>query len=136
MRPVVTALLLLLAGCAVPGLRAATPTASMITREQAIRTALEIAASSAPEVSGALVPPQNIRAEQLTLSQATQRMSGNTNLPQGYNGDMAVWYVTMDGLWASEVQAPGVTATQVPYHHYMIVLDALTALEIEGSLRP
>jgi hypothetical protein len=113
-----------------------TTASSLITREQAIADAIRIASGSAPEISGALVPPQNLRADQLTLTQAMQRMTGEVQIPNGYEPATPVWYVTMDGLWANEVQAPGVTTTQVPYHHYFVVLDAVTGLEIESSLRP
>jgi hypothetical protein len=97
---------------------------------------VKIASSSAPEVSGALVPPTNIQAESMRLAEAMQRMFGNPDVPRGYAAEMPVWFVTMDGLWASEASAPGVTATQQPYHHYIVVLDAANGMEIEASLRP
>jgi hypothetical protein len=124
---------LFLAGCGV----ALTPAHDLfITREQAITNARRIASSSAPEISGAQVPPQNIQAGQTTLSRAMQRMTGETQLPEGYGPDTPVWYVTMDGLWVNEMPAPGVTVTQVPYHHYFIILDAVTGMSVETVLRP
>jgi hypothetical protein len=109
---------------------------AFITREQAIAGAKRIASSSAPEISGAQIPPQNIQAEQTTLIRAMQRITGETQLPEGYGPDAPVWYVTMDGLWDNEMLAPGVTVTQVPYHHYLIILDAVTGMSIETILRP
>ncbi len=137
MRAIVLFISLLLAACrpAVMSVGTATPP-SFITRQQAIANALGITSSSAPEISGAQVPPVNIQAEQTTLAQAVQRMNSRGGLPKGYAPDLPVWYVTMDGLWANEVQAPGVTATQVPYHHYFLILDAVTGMAIETALRP
>ena len=91
---------------------------------------------SRPEVSGALLSPQNVQAEQMALSQAMQRLPGSPSVPAGYDPQMPVWMVMMDGLWTNEVQAPGVTATQTPYHHCVVILDALTGMEIGSSLRP
>ncbi len=145
MRRFVLLICLLLPACAPRAAPAPTPsplprsTASwtaLITRDQAIAAALTIASASAPEISGALVAPSNIQAEQLSLGQAMTRMFGNANAPRGYTADMLVWVVTMDGLWASQAQAPGVTATQLPYHHYIIVLDASSGMQIESSLTP
>lgn len=124
---------LLLSGC-VPS--QAPTRASLFTREQAVAAAVKIASNSAPEISGALSPPGNIQAERMTLAEALQRMSGDAKLPPGYSADAPVWYVTMDGLWASEALAPGVTATQRPYHHYRVILDARTGTDIESSLTP
>ncbi len=135
---------LLLSACAPVPATTATPrpTAArltpgrLITREQAIAGALARAAASAPEVSGALVTPSNVQAQQITLGEAMQRMWGNADPPRGYTPDMPVWYVTMDGLWKGEMPAPGVTVMPAQYHHYIIVLDAVTGLELEASLRP
>ncbi len=133
-----TAALLLgifLAGCISPPWAAPT-SAVKIGREQAIAAAVRIASQSAPEISGALVTPQNIQAEQITLKEAMQRMGSQMQLPTSYRADTPVWIVTMDGLWASEAQAPGVAATQIPYHHYFVILGASTGMEIESELRP
>ncbi len=128
---------LLLASCSKVPVAANTLTIiSLLSREQAIAAALQNASMSRPEVSGALVSPQNVQAEQMTLSEAMKRLPGNPSVPARYKPQMLVWVVTMDGLWASEVQAPGITATQAPYHHYLVVLDAITGMEIESSLQP
>jgi hypothetical protein len=136
-RSTIRFVVLFLVACSPPHAPVATAKASsFITREQAIANAIRIATSSAPEISGAQVPPQNVQAEQTTLSRAMQRITGETQLPEGYGPDAPVWYVTMDGSWANEMSAPGVTVTQVPYHHYFIILDAVTGMSIETALRP
>jgi len=113
-------------------------TTGLINRQEAVDAALKIASSSQPEISGALVTPQNVQTEQMTLGEAEQRIHGNPTAPSGHAPEMPVWYVTMDGLWANEVSAPDLTpsVTQQPYHSYRIILDARTGLEIESSLQP
>jgi len=133
--------ILFLAGCGSTPVPSPTPgptplDAAVITREQAIATAFKIASTSVPEISGALVAPSNVQAKLITLGQAMQQMFGNADAPRGYAADMPVWYVTMDGLWANQAQAPGITAAQMPYHHYIVVLVASNGMQIEGSLRP
>jgi hypothetical protein len=108
----------------------------LLSREQAIAAAVRSASMSRPEVSGALVIPQNVQAEQMELSEAIKRLPGNPSMVPGYNSQTPVWVVTMDGLWANEAQAPGVTATQQPYHHYLSLLDAKTGMEIQSYLKP
>jgi hypothetical protein len=127
---------LLLASCSKVPVATKPAAIELLSREQAISMALRSASMSRPEVSGALVTPQNVQAEQMTLGAAVQRLPGNPSVPVRYNPQMPVWLVTIDGLWANEVQAPGITATQAPYHHYAVVLDALTGTEIESSLKP
>lgn len=123
----------LLAACAVPPAATAT---GLITRQQAVAKAVDSASMSAPEVSGALVAPTNVQAMQITLGEALLRMGENANPPGGYSRELPVWYVTMDGLWEGEMAAPGVTVTPARYHHRIVVLNAVTGMEIESSLRP
>ncbi|HEX8992880.1 MAG TPA: hypothetical protein VF784_14465 [Anaerolineales bacterium] len=129
----VVMLALLLAACAVPPAATAT---GLITRQQAVAAAVERASMSAPEVSGALIAPTNVQASQITLGEALLRMGENANPPGGYSRELPVWYVTMDGLWEGEMTAPGVTVTPARYRHCIVVLDAVTGMEIQGALRP
>jgi hypothetical protein len=108
----------------------------LLSQEQAIAAAVQDASMSRPEVSEALVTPQNIRAEQMQLGEALKLLPDNASMPPGADPQTPVWVVTVDGLWADEMEAPGITATQVPYRHYLLVLDAVTGMEIASSLRP
>jgi len=112
-------------------------TSGLINRQAAIDAALKIASSSMPEVSGALVTPQVVQAHQMTLGDAL-RLHQDTTPMNGYSSDTLVWVVILEGLWASEANAPDATPsiTQQPFHSYTIILDAKTGLEIGGSLRP
>ena len=129
----------ILAGCGAPGQGGATSTPSgLLSKQQAINAARENAASSRPEVSGALVTPANVQAELMPLGEAQRRLGESTPSAGGESADTPVWYVTMEGLWAGEASAPGTTlaATQPPYHSFTLILDARTGLEIESLLRP
>ncbi len=135
--PAVLLLALLLVACAaLPGLPARTPAPRLITRQQAIDIAVKSASLSRPEVSAALEPLTNIKAEQMLLWQAMYRMTGSANIPNGYLPGAPVWYVTMDGLWQDEMPAPGITPVPGYYRHAMEIIDALTGMEIEGGMRP
>jgi hypothetical protein len=127
MRGTILCLVLVLAACEMLPVSIKAPiTSRFINREQAISAAVRIASSSAPEISGPLAIPSNIQAQQIPLSEAIQQMLGDT----------PVWYVTMDGLWVNEMPVPGMVVKHGPYHHYRVVLDAVTGMEIESSLRP
>lgn len=95
-----------------------------INQQEAISTAIAIAALSIPEISGSEVAPYNIHAEKMTLEEAVKRL--NPSAPEEYL-NTTVWLVTMDGLWLPAT-VPGVD--QKPYKHLSIVLDAKTGLEI------
>lgn len=111
---------------------------SFISKQEAIAVALEIASTSGPEISRPQEKPSNIRAEQITLAEAVNRINKNNQPANRYDPNMTVWFVTMEGLWLGEMSAPGVVPTPepVPYHHYLIILDAKTGLELESSLLP
>ena len=116
---------------------ATTPTAQLISEQAAIDAAIRIAMNSRPEVSGSQVLPREIQARQLTLAGALQIISGHDgSVPAGYQPDMPVWAVTMDGWWTDVFPRPTDSPTPQPYRHLTVILDAVTGLEIEGSLQP
>jgi len=126
--------LLILTGCK-PLIE--TPNA-YISRQEAIDAALEIASASSPEMSGAKEKPVNTSAEQMTLDQAVKKIDKHNQPATGYDPNMTVWFVTMQGLWLGQMSAPGIVSTpeQVPYRHYAIIIDAKTGSEIESSFSP
>ncbi len=137
--PALLLLVFLLGACtAVHFAPASTPTPRLISRQQAIEIAVKSASMSRPEVSPAIATPSNIRAEQMLLWQAMYRATGSPDLPYGYVMPGApVWYVTMDGLWQVEAAPPGLTPPPSSYlHHATEIIDAVTGMEIDGSLRP
>ena len=107
-----------------------------ISKQEAIDIALKIASMSRPEMSGSQVTPSNVHAEQMTLGEAIRRIRENSDVPTGYAPDMFVWLVTMDGVWLDEFPRPTDLPTPEPYRHFIIIIDAKTGLEIEGSARP
>ncbi len=109
-----------------------------IGKQEGIDAAMEIASTSRPEISGAQEEVSNIGAEQMTLDEAVKKINKNNQPAAGYDPAMIVWFVTMDGLWLGEMSAPGSgpTPEPVPYHHYAIIIDAKTGLEIRSSLLP
>ena len=123
-------ILLLIAGCSARTESALT----YITEQEAIRAAVEIAAASRPEISGSQEQPSNIQAKQMTLEEAVKTIGKDDQPAAGYDPHMIVWLITMDGLWLSEVEAPGITVTPAFYHHYAIMLDAKTGAEVESAL--
>ena len=128
-------LLLLSAGCSANADSTATPTANpFISQEAAVERAIQNTAQSRPELSGAKVAPQNVRAEQMTLAGATQRYFANVNL----NHDPAtpVWVVTLEGIWLDEFPRPTELPAPAPYRHVVMILNARTSEEIAMSVRP
>jgi len=113
-------------------------TATYISEQKAIDMALELAASSRPEISGAQVVPSNISAKQMTLNEALKRINKGDAVPDSYDPQLPVWFVTMDGLWLGEMSVPGAALTPqpAPYHHFAVIMDAQTGLEIEDSISP
>lgn len=134
LRWLVALIILLLTACQ----STTTPSADLLTQEQAIEAAVKAAKESRPEMSGAQVEPSNVQAEQLTLAEAVKRLRTEGEPARGYDPQMPVWLVTMDGVWYDEFQAPDVTevVTPEPYHHFMLILDAKTGLVIESAARP
>ncbi|HLO30746.1 MAG TPA: hypothetical protein VK249_16490 [Anaerolineales bacterium] len=124
--------ILFLSGCA----KASHITDHGISEQEAIDIALKLAAMSRPEMSGSLVAPSNVQAEQMRLAEAIKRISKNSDAPAGYTPDNLVWLVTMDGLWLDEFGSPTDSATQEPYHHFITILDAKSGLEIESAAHP
>ena len=110
--------------------------APAISRQAAIDIALKIASTSQPEMSGALVTPEAVRAELTTLVTATRRLTGSDSVGAGYSPDMAVWLITMDGTWTDEFPRPTDMPAPEPYHHYGVILDASSGESISISARP
>ena len=109
---------------------------SHISNQEAIDVALEIAASPRPEISGAQITPYNITAEQMTLNEAVKHINPSNEVAVGYDPNMMVWFVTMEGIWLDEFPRPEGFPTSVPYHRYSVILDAKTGLDIEISASP
>ncbi len=108
----------------------------VMTRQEAIDFAIRAASSAQPEISGALVEPRNPQAEQMTLLEATKRVTGNESLAPGEDPAVLVWVVTVEGLWADESPRPTGVPPPGPYHSYTIVLNACTREFILGSAHP
>ena len=124
--------ILLYSGCA----KESRITDNGISQQEAIDTALKSALMSRPEISGSQVAPSNIHADQMTLGEATKRINGNNDVATGYTPDMLVWFVTMDGIWLDEFPRPTDLTTPEPYHHFMVIIDAKSGLEIEVAAHP
>ena len=133
---VLLSLTLLFAACTAT-LDSATATASgPLTRQQAIDAAMRIASSSKPEVGAPIGTLSITRVEQTTLGEALQRLPGKPSPSAGYSPQMQVWYVAIDGLWPALPPNLGASATQVPYHQLVAILDARTGMEIETWMTP
>lgn len=127
---------LLLTGCSTV---TSGPTATPVTaidQQEAQSIALTLASGSRPEVSGALATPTNVQATLMSLGDAQLKLHRQVNAIAGRKLESLAWLVTMEGLWANEAQAPGLTATQQPFHHLAVIVDADSGEEIESSLRP
>lgn len=107
-----------------------------MNQQKAIDAALKIASMSRPEISGSQVTPSNVHAEQMTLGKAVKRIQEDNSVATGYDPEMLVWLVTMDGIWLDEFPLPTGMATPEPYHHFTIIIDQKTGLEIESSGHP
>ncbi len=127
-----TLIFLLLSGCA----KEIRITDNGISEQEAIDAALKIVLTSQPEISGSQVTPSNIHAEQMTLGEATKRISKRDNVAAGYSPDMLVWLVSMDGIWLDEFPRPENFPTPEPYQHAFIIIDAKTGLDVGVSMRP
>jgi len=133
---------LLLIGCG--AVRGEQP---IISREEAIAIALQIARAPQPELSGALTEPTNVQAEQMKLIDAYRRLDVTTELGAGsydYDNEAVVWLVTMEGVWTDEFPRPtdvpepepSDVPEPEPYRHYAIILDATSGSVIMVSARP
>lgn len=107
-----------------------------VNQQQAIDAALKIAAMPHPEISGPQVTPFNVHAEQMTLDQAENRIQEGNRVPAGYDPKMLVWLVSMDGVWLDEFPLPTGAVTPEPYHHFTIIIEQKTGLEVESSAHP
>jgi hypothetical protein len=72
----------------------------------------------------------------MTLNEAVKLIDSKSEVAVGYEPDMTVWFVKMEGIWLDEFPRPEGFPTPVPYRHYVIILDAKTGLDIEVSASP
>lgn len=129
--------LVALVGCGSVTKDSVTPTASnLISQQQAIDVALQMAMNSLPEVSGSKVLPREIEAKAMTLGEAVKIVWGNADVPAGYQSNMMVWVVTMEGYWTDEFPRPTGLPSPEPYRHFAVIIDATTGLGIGGSHNP
>jgi len=77
---------------------------SYISKKEVVDTALEIASTSRPEISGAQITPYNITSEQMTLNEAVKHIDSKDEVAVGYNPDLTVGFVRMEGIWLDEFQ--------------------------------
>lgn len=125
-------IMLLLSGCN----QGSSVPAKGVNQQQAIDAALKIAAMSQPEISGSQVTPFNIHAELMMLGKAENRIQEGNSVPAGYDPEMLVWLVTMDGIWLDEFPVPTSMVTPESYHHFTIIIEQKTGLEVESSAHP
>ena len=107
-----------------------------MNQHEAIDAALKIASMPQPEISGSQVTPSNVHAEQMTLAEAVKRIQEDNSVATGYDLEMLVWLVTMDGIWLDEFPVPTGMTTPEAYHHFSIIIDQKTGVEIESSGHP
>jgi hypothetical protein len=107
-----------------------------ISKEEAIDAALENAMMTQPEISGPQEKPSNINAEQMTLAEAVKKINEQNEPAAGYDSNMMVWFVSMDGIWLDEFPRPADFPTPAPYRHYVVIVDAKTAQTIESAAFP
>jgi len=112
---------------------------TIISREEAIAIALQIARAPQPELSPALTEPVNVQAERMKLIDAVGRLDETIGSGAGpYDKETVVWLVTMEGTWANAFpHQPGAPEPeQELFHHYAIILDATSGTTIMGVARP
>ena len=91
---------------------------------QAVGIALNIASQPQPELNLTLATPTVISSELMTLREALQRATDSDSVPSGMEPGSPVWFVTLRGEWVSAFPRPTREATQEPYRHMSIVIDA------------
>lgn len=108
------------------GQAAPAPTMTVLNEADAINAAMEIATVAQPEIEAPEAPLSTSKAELLDRTIATQQlrdMGAGHDLPASAP---LVWLVTLDGTWRNGFPIPTGQPTPLPYHHYLIVLDAFT----------
>jgi hypothetical protein len=128
--------LFLLIGCSINPGCSQTPAPSLISEQQAIEIAIKSASAGRPELSGAKIPPKNVRAEQMTLAAALKRVMGDGGIPAGEDPNMTVWVVSMEGIWTDEFPRPTGIPIPEPYRHFSVILNAKTGAEIGSAANP
>ncbi len=118
-----------IAMCLVVGCTANAPLPTPITRtisqQAAIERAVQAASIARPEITGALVKPENICAEAMRLGDANKRL-GQDALGSDERAEMPMWFVTMDGLWGDAFPRPTEFPTPKPFRHYVVIIDGIT----------
>jgi hypothetical protein len=107
-----------------------------ITMQKALDLALASVSTSRPEISAPQVRPFNLKAERLPLIEAVKRISVDNTPAAGFDPQLPVWLVTVDGLWLDEFPRPDGFPTPQPYRHFFVILDAKTGMEIESAAKP
>ena len=108
-----------------------TPTAGVLSRQQAVEAAIRIGIESRPEMNGSSIPPNVVDARQTTLLEALHELDPSTrSVPQGERPNLPVWLVRMDGSWQGAA-APDLP-TPLPYLHMAVILNGITG-EYLGS---
>lgn len=109
---------------------------TLMSEEQAIDIVVKDASASRPELSAAQIPPTNIHAEQLTLAAAETLLTGSANVPTGYEPNMIVWVVSMEGIWLDLAPRPTGFPIPEPYRHFSVIIDAKTGEAFQSSAHP
>jgi hypothetical protein len=126
-----------LVGCSANSNALQTVTPSpFISEQQAIEIAIKDASMGHPELSRAKTPPKNAQAEVITLAAAEKRLTGHDSVPVGYDPNMMVWFVSMEGIWTDEFPRPTDLPSPEPYHHFSIILNAKTGETMAHGARP
>ena len=112
------------------------PPSPFISEQQAIEIAIKSASMGRPELSGAKIPPKNVRAEQMTLAAALKRVMGDVGVPAGEDPNMMVWVVSMEGIWTDEFPRPTGIPSPEPYHRFSVILNAKTGAEMGSAASP
>lgn len=72
----------------------------------------------------------------MSLEDAVKQIDPENGVAARYDPNMKVWFVTMEGLWTDEFPRSEGLPRPLPYHHYVVILDAKTGLGIEISVSP
>jgi hypothetical protein len=94
-----------------------------LTRPQAVALALDIAGGPQPEIAQGSATASVVSASLVPLDEAMLISTGETARPSDRRIS-PVWLVTLSGEWSSAFPRAVSGATETPYHHMRVVLDA------------